>query len=94
MSEKIEFSTPDQKLIVLNHVAKTIQNQFQKEFPEKQWKVQSLVEYSRFAISSSFNEQQFKVFADDRFVQYYKAPMHFLNYIGLSIKEQYESENG
>ena len=90
MSEKIEFSTPDQKLVVLGHVAKEIQKQFQQEFPEKQWKVQSPIEYARFTISSSFNNQHFRVFADDRFVQYYKVPVHFVNYIAMSIKKDYE----
>ena len=50
MTEKIEFSTPDQKLVVLGHVAKEIQKQFQQEFPEKQWTVQSPIEYARFIV--------------------------------------------
>lgn len=66
----IEYKTPDQKIDNLNMIAEKIRNTLQSADPTSIYKVQPSFEFGRFSISNTKTENHFKVFKNDKFVEY------------------------
>ena len=66
----IEYKTPDQKIENLNACAEKIRHALQSADPTSIYKVHPSFVFGRFSISNTKTENHFKVYKNDKFVEY------------------------